>query len=94
MTNGRQQRRNLPTIGAARERGTACHLIGALHGQLAVPQTDLRVVDEIGEMAVMREAETSLVIALLRRVLSNYAPRFYGGYRAARRVAIHRARWH
>ena len=31
MTNGRQQRRNLPTIGAARERGTVCHLIGALH---------------------------------------------------------------
>jgi hypothetical protein len=23
-----------------------------------------------------------------------YGPRFYGGYRAARRVAIHRARWH
>ncbi len=23
-----------------------------------------------------------------------YSPRFYGGYRVARRVAIHRARWH
>jgi hypothetical protein len=35
--------------------------LGALDlGQLAVPQTDLRVVDEIGEMAVMREAETVL----------------------------------